>query len=350
MSLCHTSTRTPGQAPFQVTKGHPPTGFTEPCKICRLCFVPINSILLNLLCVWSLQMLGFWWQITAWNLKAPYPTWSCHWHPDVWRFCLLASGDTSLLVRSSPKDAHSHVKHENKMSIWKHTARFSFLKTNPQANKSEQRTEPNNSQKTLLMKCFKVDQPYPFENETNKNETKKQKKFVYHKYLEHQISKLLRLWPSGVHIAWCTGVNIAWCTGVNVAWCAVCILQCADVLTAWCTGVNVAWPAGVKAAWCAHCTVCWCEHCMVCTLHSMLVWTLHSMLVLMLHGMLVWMLHVALEWILHGVLCAHCMVCWCEHCTGVGVSTAQCAGVGVSIAWCAHCTVCWCEHCMLCTL
>ena len=302
-------------------------------QICRLCFVPINSILLNLLCVWSLQMFGFWWQITAWNLKAPYPTWSCHWHPDVWRFCLLASGDTSLLVRSSPKDAHSHVKHENKMSIWKHTARFSFLKTNPQANKSEQRTEPNNSQKTLLMKCFKVYQPYPFENETNKNETKKQTIFFfYHKYMEHQISKLLRLWPSGVHIAWCTGVNIAWCTGVNVAWCAVCILQSANVLTAWCTGVNVAWPAGVKAAWCAHCTVCWWEHCMVCTLHSMRVWTLHGVHIAQYAGV-----NVAYD--------AGVNVAWY-----VGVNVACCTGVNT--AWCAVCTLhgllvwtlhrCWC--------
>ena len=290
MSLCHTSTRTPGQAPFQVTKGHPPTGFTEPCKICRLCFVPINSILLNLLCVWSLQMLGFWWQITAWNLKAPYPTWSCHWHPDVWRFCLLASGDTSLLVRSSPKDAHSHVKHENKMSIWKHTARFSFLKTNPQANnKSEQRTEPNNSQKTLLMKCFKVYQPYPFENETNKNETKKQRNLfttnIWNiKFPNCFVSDPLACILHGVLVWTLHGVLVLMLHGVLCAYCSVLMCSLLGVLV-WMLhgplvwklhGVHTAQYAGVNIAWCAHCIACGCEHCMVCTLHSMLVWTLHG--------------------------------------------------------------------------
>ena len=152
--------------------------------------------------------------------------------------------------------------------------RFSFLKT-----KSEQRKKPNNSQKTLLMKCFKVDQPYPFENETNKNETKtkKTKKFVYHKYLEHQIPN------------------------------------------------------------------CFVSGPLVCILHVVLVWTLHGVLVCRLHGVLVWTLHGVLVLMLQGVLCAYCNVLMCSllgvlvwtlHDPLVwklhGVHTAQYAGVNVA--------------------
>ena len=138
--------------------------------------------------------------------------------------------------------------------------RFSFLKTNPQANKSEQRTEPNNSQKTLQMKCFKVDQPYPFENETNINETKtnkKTKKFVYHKYLEHQIPNCFVSGP------------------------LVCILHVVLVWTL--HGVLVCRLHGVlvlmlQGVLCAYCNV------LMCSLLGVLVWTLHDPLVWKLHG------------------------------------------------------------------
>ena len=97
-------------------------------------------------------------------------------------------------------------------------------------------------------------------------QTKITKKFVYHKYLEHQIPNCFVSGP------------------------LVCIL---------------------------HVVLVWTLHgVLVCRLHGVLVWTLHGVLVLMLHGVLcaycsvlmcsllgvlVWTLHDPLVWKLHGV-------------------------------------------------
>ena len=196
-------------------------------QICRVCCVPLNSVLVNLWCVWILQMLVSWWQITAWIFSQRLLTRhdpvtgtqtceaSVYWgqatrlrwyvaalkmHAVTWNMKIGRQYGSTLTGSCFLKQIHRQTTKVSKVQ-----------------------TEPKKSQKTLLMKCFKVLTAISlrkWNSPTPTTPTKKKKKeernsfttnFWNNLFPNYFLSDPLVCTLHGVHIAWCAYCVVYWC-------------------------------------------------------------------------------------------------------------------------------------------